>query len=92
MPDVKEVVNGLEMSYKYSNVNDDNTLVPQQLVLDTLAILKAQEPVKPKLIGIYYVCGQCGMRTVGQRKVQTNDILKISNYCPDCGRPVKWDG
>jgi hypothetical protein len=44
MPDVKEVVNGLEMSYKYSNVDENNTIVPQQLVLDALALLKAQEP------------------------------------------------
>ena len=45
MPDVKEVINGLEMSYKYSNVDENNTLVPQQLVLDALALLKVQEPI-----------------------------------------------
>lgn len=44
MPDVKEVVNGLEMSYKYSNVDENNTLVPQWIVLHALALLKAQEP------------------------------------------------
>ena len=43
MPDVKEVVNGLEMSYKYSNVDENNTLVPQWIVLHALALLKAQE-------------------------------------------------
>lgn len=32
------------MSYTYSNVDEGNTLVPQQLVLDALALLKAQEP------------------------------------------------
>ena len=44
MPDVKEVINGLEMSYKYSNVDENNTLVPQWIVLHALALLKAQEP------------------------------------------------
>lgn len=44
MPDVKEVVNGLEKSYKYSNVDENNTLVPQWIVLHALALLKAQEP------------------------------------------------
>ena len=44
MPDVKEVINGLEMSYKYSNVDKNNTLVPQWIVLHALALLKAQEP------------------------------------------------
>ena len=45
MPDVKEVINGLEMSYKYSNVDENNTLVPQWIVLHAIALLKAQEPV-----------------------------------------------
>jgi hypothetical protein len=44
MPDVKDVVNGLEMSYKYSNVDENNTLVPQWIVLHAIALLKAQEP------------------------------------------------
>ena len=44
MPNVKEVINGLEMSYKYSNVDENNTLVPQWIVLHALALLKAQEP------------------------------------------------
>lgn len=70
--------------YDYARVGVD-------VLEDAIALLKAQEPVEPKLIGIYYVCGQCGMRTVGQRKAQTNDMLKVSNYCPDCGRAVKWE-
>ena len=37
------VIEGFEMSYRYSNVDEDNTLVPQQLVLDAIALLKAQE-------------------------------------------------
>ncbi len=45
MPDVKDVINGLEMSYKYSNVDENNTLVPQWIVLHALALLKAQEPI-----------------------------------------------
>ena len=44
MPDVKEVINGLEMSYKYSNVDENNTLVPQWIVLHAIALLQAQEP------------------------------------------------
>ena len=44
MTDREKVIRGLEMSYTYSNVEGSNTLVPQQLVLDALALLKAQEP------------------------------------------------
>lgn len=44
MADREKVIESFEMSYRYSNVDEDNTLVPQQLVLDALALLKAQEP------------------------------------------------
>ena len=44
MLDREMVIEGFEMSYRYSNVDENNTLVPQQLVLDALALLKAQEP------------------------------------------------
>lgn len=45
MPDREKVIEGLEMSFRYSNVDESNTLVPQQLVLDAIALLKAQEPI-----------------------------------------------
>lgn len=44
MADVKEIVDALEMSYKYSNVDENNTLVPQQIVLHAIALLKEHEP------------------------------------------------
>ena len=44
MTDRERVIEGLEMSYRYSNVDEDNTLVPQELVIDAIALLKAQEP------------------------------------------------
>ena len=45
MSDVKEVVNALEMSYKYSNVDEDNTLVPQRIVLNAIDLLKEQKAI-----------------------------------------------
>ncbi len=83
MVDREKVIKGLEMSYTYSNCDGDNTLVPQQLVLDALALLKAQEPVTPKKIqntvGFWCECGFfLGLR--GGVK-----------YCAMCGRAVKWE-
>ena len=80
MPDVKEVINGLEMSYKYSNVDENNTLVPQWIVLHAIALLKAQEPVEPTWRRGLAFCGKCG-RQFGRG----------FKYCPDCGMAVKWD-
>lgn len=44
MTDREKVIEALEMSYKYSNVDENNTLVPQCVVLHALALLKTQEP------------------------------------------------
>lgn len=46
MTDMEKIVEGLEMSYRYSNVDEDNTLVSQQLVLDALAMLKDSNRIK----------------------------------------------
>lgn len=84
-----KVINGLEMSYKYSNCDEDNTIVPQRLVLAALALLKAQEPIKAKTMtdgnvnnpAWWCVCGNCGL-----------DIDIGDKYCRRCGRAVKWNG
>lgn len=89
MAEYKKVIKGLEESYKFSNVDECNTLVPQQLILDALALLKAREPVKPimhyvpdgKRSSAAWQCGNCLI-----------DIGYGVNYCYNCGRAVKWNG
>jgi len=53
------------------------------LMRDALALLKVEEPLKPKLSvsGILYKCRACG-----------RPLTKyLDEFCPKCGRPVKWD-
>lgn len=79
----EQIIDSLEMSYKYSNVDEENTLVPQNLVIEIIALLKAQEPVRPILDSRaieFYRCGQCN-----------EPIDRCDNYCWSCGRAVKWD-
>lgn len=85
MIDREQVIEGFEMSYRYSNVDDGNTLVPQQLVLDTLALLKAQEPVEPVIdkttsFWTLWRCGACG-----------TTLIATDRFCGKCGRAVKWE-
>ena len=61
---------------------------------DSLALLKAQEPVEPKKVKRYidfdgegqpytpetYDCGACG-----------KELPWKANYCPECGKAVKWE-
>ena len=66
------------------------------LARDALELLKAQEPVEPKIIetdlsrsyhnDIYnnFYCGKCGGFL---NKVSRKDL-----FCSQCGQAVKWDG
>lgn len=84
MIDREMIIKGLEMSYKYSNVDENNTIVPQQIVLNALALLKEQEAVKPRKIdgkrNHFIKCGNCNY-----------DLLTGFQFCPHCGREVKWE-
>ena len=55
---------------------------------NALSMLKAQEPIAPKLIKMYphdiYECGNCGHRSVGSKDYK-------AKYCPECGQEVKWE-
>lgn len=64
-----------------------------QCVRDALAMLREQEPVKPiktpENIRAEYNCGKC-TASVGIR-FHDGDWYFKADYCPRCGREVKWD-
>lgn len=54
--------------------------------------LKAQEPVAPVLQpGGNYVCGNCGMYTVGFMHPLTGESVQTWKYCGKCGKKVRWE-
>lgn len=58
---------------------------PWDLIDDTLALLKAQEPVKPEIgkngCGSYwYICPECRL-----------PIAHKDMFCRHCGRRLSWD-
>ena len=83
----ERVIEGFEMSYRYSNVDEDNTLVPQQLVLDALALLKVQEPKPVKRWNTKEASPYCPNIDACGRLLEEGWA-----YCPYCGQAVKWDG
>ena len=105
---LENVINGLECCqecdgytcrnccpYHDKNEPEDPPTCTCRLAHDALTLLKAQEPVEPKVI-IYHIfldgtcdisprmvtCGACG------ECLPTGDAT--TKYCPTCGRPVKW--
>jgi hypothetical protein len=63
----------------------------KRLKTDAIALLKTQEPVKPYAVYSehtgtkWLVCGACDEP---MNKVRDETW---SNYCPNCGRAVKWE-
>ena len=55
-------------------------------------LLKAQEPVKPVVDIDTWKCGNCG-HTLEHQELLGNNVLfhEQYNYCPECGRKVKWE-
>lgn len=61
----------------------------KKLKEDALTLLKAQEPV---LDIDEWKCGNCGHVLEHQQLLGDNVLLHEQyNYCPECGRMVKWE-
>ena len=61
-------------------------------VADALALLKEQEAVEPKLVGVNtWTCGKCGALLGWEEFAQSGLELVKYKYCPECGKAVKWD-
>lgn len=95
----EEVIRGLEVC-----TNDDNEFCDgcpyqeagygcaHQLKRDALALLCEQEPVAPVLqSGGNYVCGNCGMYTVGFVHPLTGESVQTWQFCGSCGKKVRWE-
>lgn len=68
--------------------------MPAPLIIDALALLKAQEPVEPKRLRDWERepprCGNCGALIVIIGNPFTEHVYK-AKFCCECGRPVKWE-
>ena len=93
--DVESVIKGLEFVLEESGWDSDKTFSEElriNYVTDAITLLKQQEPVAPDVDSEGTCsCGNCGT-TVGYYPVGSNVPDKGCEYCPECGRKVKWDG
>lgn len=95
MTDMEKVVKGLECcavgcrsGCPYSDIDDCESM----LCADALALLKAQEAVKPVVDIDTWECGNCG-HTLEHQELLGDNVLfhEQYNFCPGCGRAVKWE-
>lgn len=98
MADYKKVIEGLERCdlsgyctdkrcpyYKDANCRE-------LLRSNTISLLKAQEQVEPVIDIDTWKCGNCG-HTLEHQELLGDNVLfhEHYNYCPECGRKVKWN-
>ena len=77
----------------YVDVCDPNDTIgiTLPLILDIRALLKEQEAVEPDQDSEgTCTCGNCG-ETIGWYPVGCKEPVKLGNFCPYCGRAVKWE-
>lgn len=65
----------------------------QEIAKAAFSLLKEQEPIEPVDDGHgSLVCGNQGFGCgcVGSYNLRTKAVDKFCNFCPECGRKVKW--
>lgn len=107
MPDREKVMKGLQcLSSPYAqdmngrdceNCQYDNASCFLDITADALALLKEQEPVKPTVSVDTWICSKCGHTLESQELIDDKEnpqvlVHEMYDYCPQCGRAVKWDG
>ena len=102
MADREKVINALGRceSYGYCKDKDcpyyENTNCLEMLRKDALELLKEQEPIKPTISVDTWICSKCGHTLESQELIDDKEnpqvlIHEQYEYCPNCGRKVKWE-
>ena len=68
----------------------DVMLCSTEIIENVISLLKEQVPLEPYACEGDMKCGN-GCEIVGYIRESDGNIERLTNYCPYCGRPVKWD-
>lgn len=84
--DIHELIQELEW-YQKNQIPD----IQPEYLDDIITVLKAQEPVEPVIDIDTWKCGNCG-HTLEHQELLGDNVLfhEQYDYCPICGRAVKW--
>jgi uncharacterized protein with PIN domain len=92
MPDREKVIGHLNDCMEASRRDNTWVFVRKDIVEDALAMLKEQEAVKPYIDIDEAKCPICKVKLTRQELIGDNVLYEdFFDYCPHCGKAVKWD-
>ena len=83
-----------ECPYRPDEKGTCPTMIP--FLKDVLELLKEQETIKPTVSVDTWICSKCGHTLESQELIDDKEnpqvlVQELYEYCPHCGRAVKWD-
>ena len=101
MTDREKVIRAVETCFdswidKHRNMGLDLHEV-ERMKREALELLKEQEAIKPTLAVDTWICSNCGHSLESQTLIDDKENPQVLvneqyDFCPQCGRAVKWDG
>ena len=97
MPDREKVIKWLESLHTRLldvAMQDSVVMLDVSMVANAITLLKEQGAVEPIDDGHgSLICGNQGFGCgcVGRYDLATKVVEKYCNFCPECGRKVKWE-
>jgi len=107
MSDKEKIIKGLECCCSatlydceqrcpYGYLFKSNRDCMSSLLLDTFALLKEQEPVKPCVAVDTWICPKCGHTLESQNLIDDKEnpqvlVHELYSFCPNCGKAVKLE-
>ena len=72
--------------------DESDRTIDMELLENVLLLLKEQEAVEPKLVGVNtWTCGECGALLGWEEFSRSGLELVKYKYCPECGKKLKWN-
>ena len=82
-PTSESISSAIECLLHPQDADDSDMTKAIDTAVRAMRLLNAQEPVEPTWKNGYPLCGKCGFKL--------HWIVEQNNYCPNCGKAVKWE-
>lgn len=96
MTDREKVISHFQDAIEASGDGNRWRFVRVDMIEDAIVLLREQEPVRATVATDTWICSKCGHSLESQDLIDDKEnpqvlVHEIYQYCPNCGRAVKWE-